>query len=577
MKKIIKNLLILILTSLGITQTKLSNASEISKNSQILQAINTGYKDANSCGSNIKKGCNGCCECQANSCGACQNNGCCNNCALNYWGKTFLQPRSQNTNTARRAVGNHYLRHRFDPERFKKHKIAPSLTVTPEYGQAFKPYHTAQYFFSTDNLEFQGSMIAGKSINSLLADYFGLSPAFDGEILFKPQIKTFLVDFDFMLEFMHGLYLQIYSPIVKTWWQMQMGSNTEQYGQNTPYPAGYMAENAVVAPSCSIQNSLAGNVAFGDVIEGIKYGKFSPCALDTTKVADITFLLGWIFLNRDNGYVGANLQVVAPTGTRPYNNYIFEPIAGNGHHVEFNFGFKGEVGIWEKDDRERVNFHFDANLGTLMNTCQRRSFDFKCDKFFSRYMLLKEFDEDGNYTQLVPAINITTLKCNVKMGFQLDFDLMFAYYNPHWEFDFGYNGWLRSHEEISLIDTIPDRRYALKGIQDVSGLSAELTQSTATIYGNPFDEQAQVADPNSPVFICTSNLDICSAANPKVMTHKFFSNLSYKRDKENSLFTPYAGIGSQIEFESLNPRLEYPYKNTLFQWGLWLKIGLNYN
>jgi hypothetical protein len=358
---------------------------------------------------------------------------------------------------------------------------------------------------------------------------------------------------------------------------MQMGSKTEQSGASTPFPAGYMAEDAVTAPACSIQNALAGNVTFGDVIEGIKYGKFSPCQLETTKLGDITFLLGWIFINRENGYVGANLQVTAPTGTRPTNNYIFEPIAGNGHHPEFNFGFKGEVEIWEKDDRERVNFHFDANLGTLLNTCQRRSFDFKCNKFFSRYMLLKEFDENGNYIQLVPAINATTLRCDVKVGFQLDFDLMFAYYNPEWEFDFGYNGWLRSHEEISLIDRIPENRYALKGIQDVGGLSTDITQSTATIYGNPFDEQAQVADANSPIFICTANLDIFSAASPLVMTHKFFSHLSRKFDRQNSKFTPFIGIGSQIEFESLNPRFEYPYKNTLFQWALWVKMGLNYN
>lgn len=515
------------------------------------------------------------CNCvnERNKVGACQGGPCCStDCTFSYWGKTFLQPRSQNTNTVRRSVGSHKFRHKFGREKF-----ASTFTITPEYGQSFKPYHIAQYFFSADTLNFAGSMVTGRAQNNLLADYFGLSTEYFGSVQFRPQIKTFLVDFDWMLEFSRGLYLQIYSPVVKTWWQMQMLSDTQESGAGTLYPTGYMASGQVTPPVYSIPKALEGGVTFGDLIDGSKYGKFSCCPLETTKLADITFLLGWIFLNREDGYVGVNFQATVPTGTRPNNTYIFEPVAGNGHHWEFNIGFKGTVLLWEKDEKETVDFHFDANFGTLFNTCQRRSFDFKCNKFFSRYMLLKEFDQNGDYIQIVPAINVTTLKCDVKVGFQMDLNLMIAYNNPDWEFDFGYNGWLRSHEEICLLEQIPENKYGFKGIQNVGGLQANLTQSTATIYGNPFDQQAQVADEDSPVFICTSSLDISSAANPKVMTHKFYSHLSHKWERENKTLAPYLGMGAQIEFESLNPRIEYPYKITINQWALWLKAGIAYN
>lgn len=518
------------------------------------------------------------CEAQRNCTGACQSGACCTDCTYNYYGKTFFQPRSQNTNTARRAVGNHNLRHKFNNSESRSNKkFSSTFSVTPEYSQSFKPYHTAQYFFSADTLNFSGSMVEGRARNNILADYFGLSPAFAGSISFKPQIKSFLADFDLMLEFRKGIYMQIYSPLVKTKWQMQMCNDMQESGSGTNFPAGYMAEAEVTPPVSCISTALGGNISFGDVLEGINHGKFSSCPLDTTKLADITFLLGWIFLNRENGYVGVNAQVTAPTGTRPENRYIFEPIAGNGHHWEFGIGFTGEVEVWAKDEDQKINFHFDANFGNLIKTCQRRSFDFNCDKFFSRYMLLKEFDQDGNYLQLVPAINVTTLKCNVKVNFQMDLNLMAAYYNKNWEFDFGYNGWLRSHEEISLIDKIPDNTYALKGIQNVGGLDADLTQSSATIYGNSFDQQESLGDTDSPIFICTANLDLCSAANAKVLTHKFYSHLSHKWEKEDSKFCPYLGAGSQIEFESINPRYEYPYKNTLYQWAFWLKAGLAYN
>jgi hypothetical protein len=539
----------------------------------LLIILQNFYTNAATCSINScnSKNCNTSCSnyfdgCQCNTCDA-------QDSVFSYWGKTFFQPRSQNTNTARRAVGNHNFRHRFD----EKKNFVGSLTVTPEYNQSFKPYHIAEYFFSSDVLNFTGSMVNGRASNNILADYFGLSPEFQGSIAFKPQIKSFITDFNLMLEFKKGVYFQVYSPLVNTRWQMQMCNNTNDSGSSTPFPAGYMAEGAITAPVNSISKALEGNVSFGDVIEGIKYGKFSCCQLKTTKLADITFLLGWIFLNRDSGYVGVNAQLTAPTGTRPENKYIFEPIAGNGHHWEFGIGFTGEVELWAKDNDQRINLHFDANFGNLIHTCQHRSFDFKCNKFLSRYMLLKEFDQDGNYLQLVPAINVTTLKCNVKANFQMDLNLMAAYYNKNWEFDFGYNGWLRSHEEITLIDKIPDNTYALKGIQDVGGLNANITQSNATIYGNPFDQQTEVADTDSPVFLCTSNLDICSAANPKVLTHKFYTHLNHKWEKENRSFSPYLGAGSQIEFESINPRVSYPDKNTLYQWSLWLKAGLAYN
>ncbi|MFC1842144.1 hypothetical protein ACFLYU_00620 [Candidatus Dependentiae bacterium] len=492
-------------------------------------------------------------------------------CNVCNYGKTFFQPRSQNTNTARRAVGHHNFRHTFG-----KNKFHGSLTVTPEYMQSFKPYHIAEYFFGTDILNFSGSMVTERACNDILADYFGLSPEFESCVRFEPRIRTFLLDFDVMLEFQRGFYIQFYAPLVRTKWQMCMCEKVEEHGLDTPFPAGYMADGVVEPPFSCASKALGGCVGFGDVLEGIKYGKFCCSEQKTTKLADVTCLLGWIFLNRENGYVGVNAQFTAPTGTQVKNKYIFEPIAGNGHHWEFGIGFTGQVLIWEKDDDQTMHFHFDANFSHLFKTCQCRSFDFKCNRFLSRYMLLKQFDADGNYTKLVPAINVTTLKCKVKANFQMDLNIMFAYNNNNWEFDFGYNGWLRSHEEICLVDKIPDRTYAFKGIQNVSNLDADITQSSATIFGNKLEDQAQVADVPSPVFICNDSIDICSAASPKVLTHKFYAHASHAWEKEERSTTPYLGAGWQIEFESVNPRFRCPYKNTLYQWAIWLKCGAAY-
>jgi len=521
------------------------------------------------------------------NCRSCCNNVACGRrvgcCKTPLYGKAFFQQRSQNTNTARRAVGHHNFKHKFDIDKFNG-----LFSVTPEYSQSFKPYRMAQYFFGDNCINFTGSMVTQRSDNDFLADYFGLSPEFEGTITLKPKVKTFLLDFDLYFNLYKGLYLQLYTPLVHTNWGIRLCENIENRGLDVPFPAGYMDDDIVNPAAGSVTKALQGGLTFGDVSTGMKYGKFC-CEKSTTKLADFTFALGYIFLNRENGYVGVNAFATAPTGTRPKSVYLFEPIAGNGRHWEFGIGFTGQVLIWEKDDEQTLHFHFDSNFSHLFWANQCRSFDFRCgpalptncftrDRFASRYMLLKEFDTNGAYTgTLVPAINVTTLRCRVKSNFQMDLNIMFAYNNKNWEFDFGYNAWLRSHEKICLCESIPENKYGFKGIQNVSNLDSEITQCSATIYGNSFQDQEQVADDLFPQFITTSDLDLCSASTPLSLTHKLYWHLSYAFNKEERRATPYLGIGSHIEFESVEPRYLDLEKNTLNQWALWLKFGFNYH
>jgi len=521
-------------------------------------------------------------NCPGDDCksGICRPMGC---CTQPLCGKSFFQQRSQNTNTARRAVGHHNFKYTYECG-----CANGLLAITPEYSKSFKPYRMAQYFFGQNCINFTGSMVTQRSDFDVLADYFGLSPEFESSISIKPKVKTFLIDFDLYLNLYKGFYVQLYSPIVHTNWGIRICEDLENCAPDVPFPAGYMADEAVDPAAGSVTKALKGGLTFGDVTTGMKFGKFC-CEKTTTKLADVTLALGYIFLQREKGYFGANIFATAPTGTRPKSIYLFEPIAGNGKHWEFGIGFTGQVLIWEKDGNKTLHLHTDANFSHLFWAKQCRSFDFKCgpalatncytqDRFASRYMLLKEFDSNGAYTgTLVPAINVTTLGCKVKSNFQMDLNIMFAYNHRNWEFDFGYNAWLRSHEKICLCEDIPEYRYGFKGIQNVSNLDAEVTQCSATIYGNSFADQAAVADDVFPQFVSTSDLDLCSASTPLSFTHKLYCHLSYAFEKEERCTTPYVGIGSNVEFESVEPRYLDLEKNTLYQWALWLKFGFDYH
>src|SRR5690606_1698883 len=144
---------------------------------------------------------------------------------------------------------------------------------------------------------------------------------------------------------------------------------------------------------------------------------------------------------------------------------------------------------------------------------------------------LKEFNDSGNFNgQALSAINVTTLSCDVHVNLQVDYILMFGYNYNNFIFDIGYNGWVRTKERITLRQDIPDKRYGIKGIQNIfdpsTGMLSNKTQSTATIQGNTFSQQMAVADAPSPVFISTDDINLSSAASPLLLTHKIFLHLS---------------------------------------------------
>ena len=518
-------------------------------------------------------------------------------------GVSFFSPRSQSVDAVRYQVGWHPYIHRYDHDSWYI-----TTQITPEFKTSFRSNRIAQALFGTNTLFVSGSQATNRNENAILADYFGLSPAFQSEVTLKPEIKNILFSLSGYFGFdqwIKGLYLAIHAPAVWTKWDFKMEETIANSGANTTFPARYM-DTATVTPIVgSFVTALRGAHTFGQMTEKMAFGKV--CGSQSKwGLSDLLIILGYDIVSREHGYAGLNLRVAAPTGNRPKSIVLFEPLIGNGKHWELGLGFSGRVLIWEKDGDQELSFFANANFTHLFKARQTRSFDFCENGFGSRYILLKEFDADENYTgNLIPAINKTTLCCKVSVDIQFELLAMFGYTYKGFVFDAGYNAWIRSKERISLRECIADRTYALKGIQDVVtgvGELSPLTQSTATLHGNAFSEQAVVVDSNSPVFISTNDLDLRSAASPMVLTHKLFANIGYvwQEDENDSYararrslaapceaqeerrrgegWVPYIGLGTSVEFEGINTsNTEKPNKNTLSQWAFWLKGGIAFS
>jgi len=153
---------------------------------------------------------------------------------------------------------------------------------------------------------------------------------------------------------------------------------------------------------------------------------------------------------------------------------------------------------------------------------------------------------------------------------------MIAYQNRNLNVDFGYNLWARTRETINLRSCLPKKTFGLKGIQNVATMSglSNATQRCATLHGDQFDDQAMLTDAASPQFIETCDLDLTSAASSRAITNKFFFYIGYSWDEDYHLaVVPFLGFGAEIEFEGVRPKEVQPNKNSLGQWGVWLKFG----
>lgn len=491
--------------------------------------------------------------------------------AQELYGSSFFSTRSQSTNLARNLVNTH----RFTNLHDKKNNWYGNYFSAIQFMQSYDPERVAESFFATDTIHVTGSQVANRTVNDVLADYFGLSPSFDSFVQFVPRVRNTIIDNSLYVG-CNKWFFNINAPLVWTHARVGIKETINNNGTDTQYPAEYMTVNALTAPLTNFETWLKGETTFGDVQEALQFGKINGTQ-EEFALSDVHLVAGYNLVARKNGHAGFSLRAAIPTGSRPNGEYMFEPVVGNGKHWELGAGFSGQVLIWEKGGEQKVNFSFDINITHLFAARQKRSFDLCSNGFGSRFILAKEFDNTGAYTRkTVPTINKTTLECNVSNSLQADFAIMFAYTKGKFNFDIGYNGWVRSKDNITITECLPENTYGLKGIQDVVllGNPSSATQSNATLNGNSFADQNTVVDTVSPVFFNTQDLDPKSAATPQIETHKIFTFIGYSWiDKQHAI--PFVGIGGEVEFEGVRPERETKAnKNALAQWGIMVKGGL---
>lgn len=421
----------------------------------------------------------------------------------------YYSIRSQSVDAARELVGCAHKINLFDME-----KLYGAFHVTLEGTGSFKPNRISQCLFGvgdtccstpgTCNTTFttsscytttlatcntccdgvqigiSGSQVANRAATDWLADYFGLSPSFQGTIGFKPRVNNFIADFNLYLgldEWLCGAYFRIHAPVVWTKWNLHACETIITTTTLVGYAAGYFGPSAVPAsslvqsPLAFFQNQAVPTIGSGVTFQPLSHARFACGGLTHTALAEIQMALGWNFFLDENYHFGFNFRAYAPTGNRPEGLYLFEPIVGNGKSWEVGAGLTTHYTFWRSEDEDcSFGLYVDANLTTLLRTRQTRTFDL-VGRSLSRYMLAEQLgtpvtnlyanilpgDQAGSTAPsaqfqniFTPVANLTTVDVKVSSALQADVVAMFNYTNCNFEFDFGYDFWARTCEKIDL-------------------------------------------------------------------------------------------------------------------------------
>ncbi len=537
------------------------------------------------------------------------NNGC-NSCLP----KTFFLPRSQGTNTARWLAGWHRF---LAPYKWlcEKNDLAiqnGSLNMVVEYTRSFNNNSIAEYLFGRNSLSFSGSQVPNRNeTEEILADYLGLPTSFQGSMRFNPLIQNIIVELNYYLAldtWIPGLYTRIHFPLTIALWNLNIKTREKCPKIRPIFPDCYMSNKDTlqsVQTLSSLQQAFSGYGLFGDMNSPFDFGKFAFQPQQKTGIADIYINLGWTRMANQSHYLAFYGQVVIPGGNKPEGIMFFEPMVGNGRRWEVGAGSEGRITLFESN-RQTLGIYFLGYVNYRLKAFQIRSFDFKDQGFFSRYMLLKEFNKEHNYAgNMLNAIDYTTKSLRAGSLVVGDASVKLSYYICNFGFDIGYNIWGTTSEKIHLVKNVypsdlNHRNFAFKGTSGVcyrvlntqtneiigeANLNATSSESTSTssalidnpqviippnpdiaiTWDSPITNNIILAEKSSPIVrIDIEDLNKCSAALPCQLSHKFFAHIDYTKFAVN--WEPEIGVGAEVEFNG-RPDL----RSTISQWGIWVK------
>lgn len=440
---------------------------------------------------------------------------------------TQLMPHSPTLNPARDLC-------RYDPHLFQEEARTPvwcTLSFIPQIDRSSRADRISQLFFGDSCLEGKYTFrVAGSRVkrtsSDWLADYDGLPPTYQSEVFLRPRINSFTAISSLYCEYSAIVspgFMRIDLPIMHTRWDLNLVECIIE-NPDEGYDPGYFSPTASTRNnlSSSFQAFIGGHSAPSlESIEfqKLRYAKMSPCPASVTHIPEIMITAGLKVLTTRTKTLAVSCHGLIACGNRPNGEYLFEPIAGNGHHNQVGASAQAYFLLFNNPlTSEQGILSLTAFLTHSFGCEQHRVFDLK-DNPLSRYMLAARYEEgspqglsgNGGFSipfyfahEYAPVANLTHADVKVSIPYEFECCGLFTYQKDEWGWALGYGVWKQSQEDLCITcisQPLRDQLWALKGDTQMFGfeetthepVALSATQSTATLFfGKNFGQSGAI-------------------------------------------------------------------------------------
>jgi hypothetical protein len=308
-----------------------------------------------------------------------------------------------------------------------------------------------------------------------------------------------------------------------------------------------------------VPKGYVGNMteAFAGDVMNWRFGRIKGSQKDVG-LADIFVRVGYVYRTHETRHFEGYAGVIVPTGNKPKNEFVFEPMVGNHQQMGGFFGTSIGLQLWSNPVCDRSLYWELDTASTFYATVQQtRSFDLK-NNVWSRYMWVYRSPNSINTS---PGINVFTHLVDVEPGSMRDLNTAYIFRQGGFVTELGYHFAGIGSEKLSFVEDFEDEvaiAAITQGNQFIGSDKVSRNNATVNHYMNIGND---INGNGVQIYksITTEDFDLESATQPTTIIHTGYCALGYHWECDKKPL--FVGLGGSYDY--------VPDNTAMRRWQVW--------
>jgi hypothetical protein len=386
-----------------------------------------------------------------------------------------------------------------------------------------------------------------------------ISEALDGELALRPRRREFGCKLSYFGCPDKKVYFKIDVPIV----QVEHDFRLTLEGAEKQARKNDNAEISLIdLISGTYEHGIEKDQGNKDAQAALRYAIIPTDKITKRGLGDIDFYGGYKVVDEEKYDCNVYAKVTLPVAEASSGKYLFEPILGNGRHLEFGLGLEGSADLYHYAGFS-LELVFNGNVTYALEKEETRTFgsylDLGARLPWQKYMLV---GQNGKSGVLNPLANVTTMSAKVRPGFRGEAVVLLGLSSKNYFADIGCSFFAKEGEKIEFKEWLGDGQY---------GFADPILYRTDMEFDPSLDGIVNLGDPDSSgapsieTVITKAKLDPETAATPAGMVSSLFASVSYRYSRQMPFLI---SVGGSYDFSRDNVVIN--------GFGVWGKLAISF-